>query len=147
MAYTPVELRHLEFRRGLLGYRPADVERTIDEVVDSFEIVWRERADFAERIEQLETDLARHRDLESLLRSTLTSAEQAAHELKDQARREASLVLEEAHAEARRITLDALAERERLRAEVRRVKALLEAALDAVDDAGEESTEEQAEAA
>ncbi|HWH55140.1 MAG TPA: DivIVA domain-containing protein [Gaiellaceae bacterium] len=147
MAYTPVELRHLEFKRGLLGYRSADVERTIDEVVHSFEIVWRERADFAERIEQLEADLVRHKDLESLLRSTLTTAEQAAHELKDHARREASLVLEEAHAEARRITHDALAERERLRTEVRRVKALLEAALDAVDDAGEDGDEGRAEAA
>ena len=44
-------------------------------------------------------------------------------------------MLEEAHAEARRITRDALAERERLGAETHRIKALLGAALDAVDDA------------
>jgi F0F1-type ATP synthase membrane subunit b/b' len=55
--------------------------------------------------------------------------------LRDQARREAALVLEEAHAEARRITRDAIAERERLATETHRIKALLGAALDAVDDA------------
>jgi cell division initiation protein len=148
MAYTPVELRHIRFKRGLFGYRRGAVDRAIDEIVDSFEVVWRERADFADRIEQLDADLARHRDLETLLRSTLTTAEQAAHELKDQARREAALVLEEAHAEARRITHDALAERERLRTETHRVKALLGAALDAVEDAdGDDEDEEQAEAA
>jgi cell division initiation protein len=144
MAYTPVELRHVHFKRGLLGYICTPVDRTIEEVVDSFETVWRERADYADRIEQLEGDLRRHRELETLLRSTLTTAEQAAHELKDQARREAALVLDEAHAEARRITRDAVAERERLGAETHRIKALLGAALDAVEDAEGEA---QAEAA
>lgn len=144
MAYTPVELRHVEFKRGLFGYQRSAVDRTIDEVVDSFEVVWRERADYADRIEQLQADLKRHRDLESLLRSTLTTAEQAAHELKDHARREAALVLEEAHAEARKITRDAVAERERLGAETHRIKALLGAALDAVEDADGEARAEAA---
>jgi cell division initiation protein len=144
MAYSPVELRHISFKRGLFGYRPGPVDRTIEEVVESFETVWRERADYAERIEQLQGELKRHRDLEDLLRSTLTTAEQSAHELRDQARREAALVLEEAHAEARRITHDALAERERLTTETHRIKALLGAALDAIDDAEGEA---QAEAA
>jgi len=148
MAYTPVELRHVRFKRGLLGYVPMVVDRTIEEVVESFETVWRERADYADRIEQLEADLKRHRELETLLRSTLTTAEHAAHELKDHARREAALVLEEAHAEARRITRDALAERERLGAETHRIKALLGAALDAVDDAdGDAEGQPRAEAA
>ena len=41
----------------------------------------------------------------------------------------------EAHAEARAVTRAAAAERERLHAEARKVRALLEAALDAVADA------------
>jgi len=144
MAYSPVELRHVGFKRGLFGYQRSAVDRTIEEVVDSFEVVWRERADYADRIEQLQADLKRHRDLETLLRSTLTTAEQAAHELKDHARREAALVLEEAHAEARKITRDAVAERERLGAETHRIKALLGAALDAVGDADGEARAEAA---
>jgi len=135
MAFTPVELRHVSFKRGFFGYQRGSVDEAIEETVNSFETVWRERADFADRIEHLEADLKRHRELESLLRSTLTTAEQAAHELRDQARREAALVLEEAHAEARRITRDAIAQRERLATETHRIKALLGAALDAVDDA------------
>jgi cell division initiation protein len=144
MAFTPVELRHISFKRGLFGYQRTPVDDTIHEVADSFEVVWRERGEFADRIEQLEADLKRHREIESLLRSTLTTAEQAAHELRDQARREAALVLEEAHAEARRITRDAIAERERLGAETHRIKALLGAALDAVEDAGGETHAEAA---
>jgi len=134
MTITPVELHHIRLKRGLLGYRRGPVDELIVEIADSFEEVWRQRADFADRIEQLEGELSRHRDLESLLRTTLVSAEKSAHELKDQARREAELVVGEAHAEARAVTRAAAAERERLLAEARKVRALLEAALDAVDD-------------
>jgi len=135
MTITPVELHHIRLKRGLLGYRRGPVDELIVEIADSFEEVWRQRADFADRIEQLESELSRHRDLESLLRTTLVSAEKSAHELKDQAKREAELVVGEAHAEARAVTRAAAAERERLLAEARKVRALLEAALDAVDDA------------
>jgi cell division initiation protein len=135
MTITPVELHHIRLKRGLLGYRRGPVDELILEIADSFEEVWRQRADYADRIEQLEGELSRHRELESLLRTTLVSAERSAHELKDQAKREAELVVGEAHAEARSVTRAAAAERERLLAEARKVRALLEAALDAVDDA------------
>lgn len=135
MTIAPVELHHIRLRRGLFGYRRSPVDELIRDTADSFEEVWRQRADFADRIEQLEGELARHRDLETLLRTTLVSAERTSHELKDQARREAGIILEEAHAEARAVTRVAAAERERLLAEARKVRALLEAALDAVDDA------------
>jgi cell division initiation protein len=134
MTITPVELHHVDLGRGPFGYRRKQVDELIEEIAGSFEEVWRERADFADRIEQLEVDLARHRDLETLLRTTLVSAERSSHELKDQARREAGIMLEEAHAEARAVTRAAVAERERLLAEARKVRALLEAALDAVED-------------
>ncbi len=135
MTITPVELHHIRLKRGLFGYRRSPVDELIVEIADSFEEVWRQRADYADRIEQLQSELSRHRDLESLLRTTLVSAEKSAHELKDQAKREAELVIGEAHAEARAVTRAAAAERERLVAEARKVRALLEAALDAVDDA------------
>jgi cell division septum initiation protein DivIVA len=109
MTISPVELHHIGLKRGLLGYRRQPVDRLIDEIAESFEEVWRQRADFADRIEQLESELARHHDVETLLRSTLVSAERSAHEQKDQARREAGLVVEEAHAEARAVTRAAAA--------------------------------------
>jgi cell division initiation protein len=137
MTITPVELHHVKLKRGLLGYRRGPVDRLLDEVEHSFEQTWRERGEFADRIEQLQGELSRHQDLETLLRTTLVSAEKSAHELKAQAKKEADLVLEEALAEARSVTMAARVERERLVAEARRVRALLEAALDAAEDASD----------
>ncbi|HUK95219.1 MAG TPA: DivIVA domain-containing protein [Gaiellaceae bacterium] len=137
MTITPVELHHIGFKRGPFGYRRRPVDELLGEIEQSFEDVWRERAEFADRIEQLQSELTRHRELETLLRTTLVSAERSAHEMKAQAKTQAELIVEEAHAEARAVTRAAAAERERLIAEARRVRALLEAALDAAEDASE----------
>jgi cell division initiation protein len=138
MAITPVEIRHVRLSRRPLGYERGAVESTLTEIADSFEAVWRERADLADKVEHLEADLVRYRELESLLRTTLVSAERSSQETRDQAKREADLILSEAHAEARRVTHDAAAEHARLVAETRRVRALLQAALATLDTNGDE---------
>jgi cell division initiation protein len=144
MSLTPVELRHISLGRALFGYSRSAVDKLLDDVVESFENVWRERADLADKIEHLEEDLVRHRELETLLRKTLISAERAAQELKEQAKREADLALAEAHAEARRITREATSSLEHLRAETRRVRSLLESALATVAEGadGDDEAEE-----
>ena len=134
MALAPVELRHVSFGRGLLGYRRGSVDDWLVQARESFEEVWRERADLAEKVDRLESDLVRYRELETLLRTTLVSAERAAQDLKDHARREADLVLHEARVEARSITRGAAAERERLLAETHRVRALLSSALKTLEE-------------
>lgn len=138
MSYTPVEIRHVRLRRGPFGYRRRQVDRLLEEITESFETVWRERADGADRVELLEGELKRYRELEALLRTTLVSAERAAHELKDHAKREAESIVGEAQAEARTITRQARAEREGLAVEARRLRLLLHAALDALDEADDE---------
>jgi vacuolar-type H+-ATPase subunit E/Vma4 len=54
--------------------------------------------------------------------------------MRDQARRQAELILSEAHAEARGIQRNALAENERLTHESRRLRAQLREALSALGD-------------
>src|SRR5580765_4757257 len=142
MTLTPVEIRHLKPAKSRIGgYQRVAVDGLMDEIVTSFEDVWRERADMADKVEQLETDLVRYREIESLLRTTLVSAEKAAVTLKEQARKEAELIIEEARSEARSITRHARADHDRLLGEVRRMRSLLRSALALVDD---EAPEEKA---
>ena len=150
MALTPVEIRHIKLGRGLLGYGRAPTDRLLEDIVASFEDVWRERADLADKVEQLESDLERFRELETLLRTTLISAERTAAELKAQATRESDLIVEEARAEARSIVRQAAADNERLEADSARIRALLRAALSTVDaslpDGDDEDEDEPQEA-
>jgi cell division initiation protein len=152
MALTPVEIRHMTPPHAIFrGYRVAATDRLLEEIAASFEDVWRERADLADKVEQLEADLIRFRELESLLRTTLVSAEQASAQMRDQARREAELILGEAHAEAAKIQRESLSENERLAHESRKLRIQLQDALAALGGHeathGAEKKEQPAEAA
>jgi cell division septum initiation protein DivIVA len=135
MPYTPVELRHVRPSKALFGgYRRAPVDQLLVEVADSFELVWRERAEFADRLEDLEKELESFRAREQLLATTLVSAEKAAADAREQGQKQAELIVQEAHVEARSILRTAQGERERLYAEARRVEALLRSALGMVQE-------------
>ena len=86
MAYTPVELRHITLERGFRGYKRGAVDQLLADIADSFEDVWRERADLADRVEALETELAHHRERNTLLSNTLIVAERAASVAREDAR-------------------------------------------------------------
>lgn len=147
MALTPVEIRHIRLRKALFGYQTRQTDELLSDIVNSFEDVWRDRADLSDKIEQLGAELVRYRELEQLLRTTLISAERASQQMTDQTRRETESVLSEARAEAREILREATAERERLNVEIARIRAQLSAVLSTIgvetkanDPASKEST-------
>ena len=146
MPLTPAEIRHIVFPRAWFrGVRKSVVESVLQDVADSLEEVWRERADLADRLEELENEAVKHRELEALLRSTLVSAERAAQDMKEQARRESDLIVQEAHAEGRRVSRPSTAEKQRLEEETRKIRAMLRSALEALQGAPEDDEAAQRE--
>jgi cell division initiation protein len=137
MRYSPVELRHVSLKRGLFGYRRSGVDELIADTAASYEEVWAERGEFADELEDLHSTLAEVKQRETLLATTLVAAEKAAAEAVEAAKRHAEVIIAEAHQEGRSITRAALAERDRLFAETRRIEALLRAALGIVVESRE----------
>ena len=138
MRYAPVELRHVRAPRGLFGYKRHEIDKLLEDVADSFEEVWSERGELADKVEDLEKVLTDVKQREALLTATLISAERAAADAREQANKEAELIIAEAHREARSVTRGAQGERERLFGEVRRVETLLRAALGMVEETKQE---------
>ena len=134
MPYSPVELRHVRLARELFGFNRDETKKVLEEVADSFEEVWRERGELADKIDELQRQLEQYQQREELLSNTLLAAERSATEAKDAARREAELIIAEAHQEARYLTRNAQRERERLVTEARRIESLLRSALDLVSE-------------
>src|SRR5581483_1236759 len=143
MAYTPVELRHVRVPRTLLGYKQSVVQHLLAEIADSFETVGCERHALADHVAAHERETADLRQRENVLTQALVAAEQAATEVREQARREADLSGSEARSEARAITRSAQGERARLQAEARRIEALLQAALGMLEEAEESGDDPQ----
>ncbi len=81
MALTPVEIRHLSPPSAFRGYDRTHTDHLFAEIASSFEDVWRERADLADKVEAVEADLVRYKEIEALLRTTLVSAERAASDV------------------------------------------------------------------
>lgn len=133
MSMSPAEIRHVELPRRPFGYKRRAVDELLDEIAESFEGVWRDRADLTDKVEALEADIVRYRELETLLRTTLVSAERASSELREKARKDAELIVNEAQVEARTIAREARAERERLLAETHRIRSVLRAALQTLE--------------
>ena len=104
------------------GYKRGGRTQLLDDVADSFEDVWRERGELADSSRTLEKQLDELKQREALLARRSIAAEQAAAEVRSRAKREAELILAEAHQESRSITRAAQSERERLFAEARRVR-------------------------
>jgi cell division initiation protein len=148
MSLTPVEIRHVSLARRPVGYDRKATDELLADVATSFEHVWRERADLRDEMEELESELARQKELEQVLRATLVSAERMADDVRSQARREADVIIAEARATARDIVSGAESERERIRTEIRRLqevetgvradyRAFLLAALDRIENGAE----------
>ena len=145
MAITPVEVRHAQLSRGVLGYSRTATDNLLEAIAQSYEQTWWERADLRDEVERLQSELTRFRDMERLLRDTLMSAEKTAEDVRTQARREYDLLLQEARLKAREIVMEAETEREKVRSEIRSLRSartelrssyrsFLQAALDRLDD-------------
>jgi cell division initiation protein len=120
--------------RALFGYKRAETERILEDVANSFESVWRDRGELTDKVEDLERQLDELRQREHLMTQALVAAERAAAEAREAARREAELIVAEAHQEARSVVRGAQSERERLAMEARRVETLLRSALGLVEE-------------
>jgi cell division initiation protein len=146
---TPVEVRHAQLGRALLGYGRRATDNLLESIAQSYEQTWWERADLRDEVERLQQELARFRDMERLLRDTLLSAERAADDLRAQGRREYDMLIQEARLKSREIVMEAEGERERIRSDIRNLRAarsdlrasyraFLQAALERLDSELEE---------
>ncbi len=103
MALTPLEIHNKEFRRAFRGYSEQEVDSFLDQVVEEFEAMIREK-------ERLQAEIQQYRHLEETLKQTLVVAQKAAEELKSNARKEAELILKEARLQAENILQEAKAQ-------------------------------------
>jgi cell division initiation protein len=145
MALTPLDIANKEFRRRLFGgYDPAEVDDFLDQVVQEFERLIKESERLREQVETLTAKLEQYQNLEDTINRTLVTAQQAAEEVKANARREADLLIQEARLQAERIIEAGQAKARRIMeenadlsraAQVLRtqVRSLLQAQLDAID--------------
>ncbi len=111
---TPLDVRKQEFRKGLRGYDALQVEDFRARVADELERVIREKLSLEERLRAADEALAMFKEREKAMNDALISAQQVRAETREQADREAQLIVREAEADAERLLERARRELERL---------------------------------
>jgi cell division initiation protein len=118
MDLTPIDILHVQFKRGLRGYSPTQVDDFLHSVAAKMEDFARERADLREQVERLGGEVNRCREIETTMHSALVLAQKTADELKANAHHEADLILREAQQNSAQHVSDAHDELAELKSQI-----------------------------
>ena len=96
MNITALDIRKQEFRKTLRGFDTEEVQVFLETVADAFEALTKEHAVLKERIRSLEDSVAEYTNLEKTLQDTLVTAQRVTDSTRENARKEANLIVHEA---------------------------------------------------
>jgi len=104
---TAVDARRYDFGSAMRGYDRARVDQFRDLVADEMERLTKLTTDLDEKARGFHEQLRAFRERDRALNEALISAQQLRADMKEQAAREAELIIKEAQAEAARVTEEA----------------------------------------
>ena len=140
---TPLDVRKKrgDFRKGMRGYDPGEVDSFMELVAERLETLVKENLTLKERTERLSEQVKDKQDREKAVQEALVTAQALRKDISGQAQREAELMRREAEAEIERMLMDAENRLDELRLSMdeidrrrrrflRAVRAMLERELD-----------------
>ncbi|MDQ2818007.1 MAG: DivIVA domain-containing protein [Candidatus Eremiobacteraeota bacterium] len=127
MKITPVDIQHREFKRALQGYAREEVDRFLDEIIESLEQDIDERTKLESALADLTEKVSHFKSMESSLQSTLLLAQRTADEVKAAAHKEVDIIKQQARLNAETELQGVRAEIDLARQELQRVVDQLQA--------------------
>ena len=112
---TPLDVRRYDFGKSLRGYDPERVEQFRAQVAEELERLARLNQELESKAKGFHEQLRAFRERDKAINDALISAQQLRGEIREQADREAQLILREARAEGER-------QLESTRADIRRLE-------------------------
>ena len=103
MKLTPMDINNKEFKRGIRGYKPDEVDEFLDEVVENYEELYKENSRLKESITRLKDKVEHYERLEATIQNTLLLAQNAAEQAKETSQKEADLIVNNANETAQKI--------------------------------------------
>lgn len=150
MPLTPLDIHNKEFSRSFRGYDEDQVNEFLDQVIKDYEGLIRENKDLHNQAVALQERLDHFTNIEDSLSKTIIVAQEAADEVRSNAKKEAQLILKEAEKNADRIINESLTRSRKVALEIEELKkqasiyrtrfrTLLEAQLELLNNEGWQS--------
>ncbi len=145
MVLSPLDIHNKEFTRGFRGFQEDEVNEFLDQIIKDYEITIRAKTDLEAEVKELNSRVEHFVKIEETLNKSIVVAQETAEELKNNARKEAKLMIKEAEKNADRIINEALGESRKIAMETEelkrqakvyrtRMRMLIEAQLDMVNN-------------
>jgi len=112
---TPIDIQNKVFKSGGLGYDKKDVDSFMQELLDNYEMLYRENMELNDRMGVLNEGLQYYKTIEKTLQKALVLAERTAEETKGTALKNAQLIEQEAISKSNIILEDAKRELDMIR--------------------------------
>lgn len=94
---TPLDIENKKFsKKAISGYSTEEVDDFLDELTVEYEKIYKEVADSKQIIDELNAELAKYKSMESTLQNTLVMAQTTAEEVKNVAKQQADVIINEA---------------------------------------------------
>ncbi|HBR17688.1 MAG: hypothetical protein A3G39_02495 [Deltaproteobacteria bacterium RIFCSPLOWO2_12_FULL_43_16] len=100
MKITPIEIKEHKFKRSALGYDKNEVNALLGVIAEAIEEATKQNNKLEDKIKDMTAKLAEHEEREKILRETITTAQRMVEDLKNNAKKEAELIVSEAKIQA-----------------------------------------------
>ena len=99
---TPLDIENKKFSKQMMSvYSVEEVDEFLDEITADYEKLYKESAEAKNKIEDMQEDMAKYKNIENTLNNTLIMAQTAADDVKNLAKQQAEAILNEAQANAK----------------------------------------------
>lgn len=99
---TPLDIENKKFsKKAISGYSTEEVDDFLDELTVEYEKIYKEVSDSKQTIENLNAELAKYKSMESTLQNTLVMAQTTAEDVKNVAKQQAEIIINEAQTAAK----------------------------------------------
>ncbi|WP_424768305.1 DivIVA domain-containing protein [Paenibacillus sp. sgz302251] len=122
MPLSPLDIHNKEFGRRLRGYDEDEVNEFLDQVIKDYESLIRENKELQNQVLGLQERLNHFTNIEETLSKTIIVAQEAADEVRNNAKKEAQLIIKESEKNADRIINDSLSKSRKVSLEVEELK-------------------------
>mgnify|MGYP004495424755 FL=1 len=104
---TPLDIENKKFSKQMMnGYSVDEVDEFLDELTADYEKIYKEASEAKNKIEDMQEDMAKYKNIESTLQNTLLMAQTAADDVKNLAKQQAEAIINEAQANAKQAVIE-----------------------------------------
>jgi cell division initiation protein len=122
MNVTPLDIQQKRFHLGFRGYERAEVEEFLDQVREEMETLVREVTELREFRQTYEERMKDFREREETIKNAMITTHKLAEDIKENARKEAALIVRDAEIRAQQALERGREEKARIEADIQDLK-------------------------